>query len=397
MKRIIPIVVIFLIGGVSWYFWSASSKYESTDDAQVDGHVNAISARVSGYVTKVYVQDHQMVKVGDPLAEIDPKDYQVSAANAEAALADAQASLVSSRLNVPITTATTGSQLKFARLGKEDATAGLRAAQRQLDGIRANRESAAARLREAEANARKADLDEKRYKQLADRDNVPRQQYEQARETAAAMRAEVEAQKASLAGADQSIISAQAAVEQSRARLSQTDANIESALTSTDQVAAQRARVASAEAQIKQRQAQLEQARLNLSYTVIKAPISGVIGKKTVEEGQNVSPGQQLLAIVPIDDIWVTANFKETQLARMKPGQKVEIDVDAYEKKYHGTVERIAAATGAKYSLIPPENATGNYVKVVQRVPVRIKLDSNQDSERRLQIGLSVIPKVYVQ
>jgi membrane fusion protein (multidrug efflux system) len=192
------------------------------------------------------------------------------------------------------------------------------------------------------------------------------------------------------------VTSAEASVQQARARLAQTDSNIESALTGTDQVAAQKARVASAEALIRQRMAQIDQAKLNLSYTKIFAPAAGIVGKKTVEDGQNVSPGQQLLAVVPQDDIWVTANFKETQLARMKPGQRVELAVDAYHKTYSGSVERIAAATGARYSLIPPENATGNYVKVVQRVPVRIRLDPNQDPAHQLQIGLSVVPKVFI-
>jgi membrane fusion protein (multidrug efflux system) len=397
MKRLIPLAVIILLGFAGWYFWSAASHYESTDDAQVDGHVNAISARINGYVTKVHVFEPQAVKVGDILVEIDDKDYQVSLANAEAALADAQANVVSTRLNVPITSVTTSSTLKFVRLSKQDATAGLQAAQRQLSGAKANRDSAAERIKEAEANARKADLDEIRYKQLLAHDNVARQVYEQARETALANRAEVASQRAALKAADEAVVSAEANVQQSQARLAQTDANIESAMTANEQVAAQRARVVSAEAQVRERQSQLDQARLNLSYTKIYAPISGFVGKKTVEEAQNISPGQQLMAIVPVDDIWITANFKETQLARMKPGQRVDIFVDAYNKTYQGTVELIGAATGAKYSLIPPENATGNYVKVVQRVPVRIKLEPNQDGEHRLRVGLSVVPKVYVQ
>jgi membrane fusion protein (multidrug efflux system) len=397
MKRLIPLAVIIFLGIVGWYFWSAASRYESTDDAQIDGHIDAISARISGYVSRVHVFEPQAVKAGDLLAEIDDRDYQVSLANAEAALADAQANVLSTRLNVPITSVTTGSALKFVKLGKQDATAGLQAAQRQLAVARANRDSASERIKEAEANARKSDLDEARYKRLLDHDNVARQVYEQARETALANRAEVDSQRAALKAADEAVVSAQANVQQNEARLAQTDANIESAMTASDQVAAQRARVVSAQAQVKERQAQLDQARLNLSYTKIYAPISGIVGKKTVEDAQNVSPGQQLMAIVPLDDIWVTANFKETQLARMKPGQRADVFVDAYNMTYRGTVELIGAATGAKYSLIPPENATGNYVKVVQRVPVRIRLEPDQDREHRLHIGISVVPKVYVR
>jgi membrane fusion protein (multidrug efflux system) len=397
MKRLIPLAVIILLGFAGWYFWSAASRYESTDDAQVDGHINAISSRIGGYVSKVHVFEPQTVKAGDLLAEIDDRDYQVSLANAEAALADAQANVVSTRLNVPIVSATTGSTLKFVKLSKRDATAGLMAAQRQLAVASANRDSASERIREAEANARKADLDEARYRQLLEHDNVARQVYEQARETAAANRAEVDSQRAALKAADEAITSAEANVEQNQARLAQTDANIESAMTAGEQVAAQKARVDSAEAQVRERRTQLDQARLNVSYTRLYAPIAGIVGKKTVEEGQNVSPGQQLMAIVPADDIWVTANFKETQLARMKPGQRVDVLVDAYNRTYRGVVELIGGATGAKYSLIPPENATGNYVKVVQRVPVRIKLEPDQDKEHRLHPGLSVVPKVYVQ
>ncbi len=397
MKRLIPLAVIILLGFVGWYFWSAASQYESTDDAQIDGHINAISSRISGYVAKVHVFEPQQVKAGDLLVEIDDKDYQVALANAEAALADAKANVVSTRWNVPITAATTGSNLKFVTLGKQDASAGLQAAQRQLAGARANRESAAERIKEAEANARKAELDEVRYRKLLEHDNVARQVYEQARETALAMRAEVEAQKAALRAADEAVVTAEAGVQQTQVRLAQTDANIESAMTGNEQVASQKARVTSAEAQVKERIAQIDQARLNVSYTKIYAPVSGIIGKKTVEQAQNVSPGQQLMAIVPVDDIWVTANFKETQLGRMKPGQRVDLRVDAYDRVYKGTVELIGAATGAKYSLIPPENATGNYVKVVQRVPVRIKLEPDQDKERRLRVGLSVVPRVWVQ
>jgi membrane fusion protein (multidrug efflux system) len=388
------ILLALAYGGYS--AWKYFGAYESTDDAQIDGHINAISARINGYVADVLVEDQQYVKAGDVLIRIDPKDFAVALAKAEADLADAEAAFESSRTDVPITSTTTSSQLRTARSGRLDADAALLGAQRQLSAAQARLDTAQARVREAEATYKKSADDVARYKMLVDKDEIPKQQYDTAVSTADSAKATVDARHASVAEAEQNIRVAQSSVEQANARIAQADASIQSAMTAPQQVAISRARAKSAEAQVAQKRALVEQARLNLSYCTIAAPVSGIVGKKTAEVGTNISPGQQLMAVVPLDDIWVTANFKETQLRMMKSGQRVTFTVDAYDRDYKGKVTGIGGASGSRLSLLPPENATGNYVKVVQRLPVRIDIDPNQNDDRRLRPGMSVDPKVYV-
>jgi len=363
----------------------------------VDGHFNAISARINGQVTDVLVEDEQVVKQGDVLVKIDPRDYQVAVEKAQADLADAQAGLVSSRTDVPITSTNTSSTLESAQSGRVDATAGLLGAQKQLDAAGARLDTAEAQVREAEANLKKAADDEQRYKLLVAKEEISQQIYDQAVQTTAADKATVNARKAAVNEAQQNVKVAQAGVEQAQAKIKQAEATVKSALTWPEQMTVIRARAKSAEAKVAQAQAALDQARLNLSYCTITAPVSGVASKKTVETGQNLSPGQQLMVVVPLDDIWITANFKETQLKKMKVGQKVKFSVDAFGREYQGQVTGFAGASGSRLSLLPPENATGNYVKVVQRVPVRIDLDRGQNDDHRLRPGLSVDPKVYVE
>jgi membrane fusion protein, multidrug efflux system len=389
------IILLGLLIG-AYFEWRHLGTFESTDDAQVDGHINAISARISGHVTEVRVEDEKLVQAGDVVARIDPRDYEVAVAKAEADLADAQAAYESSRINVPITSTTTSSQLAATRSARADAAAGALGAARQLNAAGARLESARAQVLEAEANYQKASDDVARYKALVDRDEIPRQVYDTAVSAAAAAKATVDARKASVAEAEQNINVATAAVEQANQRITQAEANVQSALTAPQQVAVTESRVKSALAEIAQRRALLDQAKLNLSYTTIVAPVTGIVGKKTVEVGQNISPGQQLMAIVPLDDIWVTANFKETQLRKMKPGQAVHFSVDAYSREYTGRLTGVAGASGSKFSLLPPENATGNYVKVVQRIPVRIDIDPGQNNDRLLRPGMSADPRVYV-
>ncbi len=268
---------------------------------------------------------------------------------------------------------------------------------RQLTAAEARLDSAQAQVREAEANYKKAADDVTRYKLLVDKNEIPRQQYETAVSAAAAAQATVDSRKASVREAEDDIQVAQSAVEQANQRIPQADASIESAMTAPKQVAVSEARAKSALAQVAQKKALVEQAKLNLSYCTIVAPVAGIVGKKTVEVGQNISPGQQLMALVPLDDIWVTANFKETQLSQMKPGQNARIAVDANGREYSGKVVAIGGASGSRFSVLPPENATGNYVKVVQRIPVRINLDAGQNDDHRLRPGMSVDPKVYVE
>jgi membrane fusion protein (multidrug efflux system) len=398
LGRILVLVLIVAVVAVSgFYLWRFFNTYETTDDAQVDGHIDAVSSRISGNVISVLAEDEQYVKAGDLLVRIDPRDYEVSLAKAEADLAEAEAALETSRIDIPITSINTSSQLKNATSGRGDATAFLRGAERQLNAAQARQESARAQVREAEANLTKARDDERRYKLLVDKDEIPRQQYDTAVSAAQAAQATLDARKAAVGEADQNIVVAQSVVDQARQRITQADASIESAMTAPKQVAASETRAKSAQAQVAQRKALVEQAKLNLSYCTVVAPVTGIVGKKTVEIGENVSPGQQLMAVVPLDDVWVIANFKETQLSRMKHGQRVRLTVDAYDKEYRGKVEEIGGASGSRFSLLPPENATGNYVKVVQRVPVRINLDPGQNDDHRLRPGLSVDPKVYVE
>ena len=394
----------FLVGGVllvalaagAYGLWKYFGTYESTDDAQIDGHVDAISARVTGHVSDVLVEDAQVVKAGDVLVKIDPRDYQLGVAQAEANLADAEAVLRSSRTNIPIVSTNTASNLETARASRANADAGLAAARRQLDAAQAALETAQAQVLEAQAIHKKDTDDAERYRLLVVKDELPKQQYDQTVQTVAADKATVDARMASVNQARHNVAAAQAAVEEAQSRIPQAEASIQSAMTRPQQVAQSQHNARSAEAKVKQQQAVLEQAKLNLSYTIIPAPYTGIVGKKTVEIGENVSPGQSLMSVVPLEDIWVTANFKETQLKKMRPGQKVVFSVDAYDREYHGHITGVGGATGSRFSLIPPENATGNFVKVVQRIPVRIDLDPGENKDHLLRVGMSAEPKVYL-
>jgi membrane fusion protein, multidrug efflux system len=394
---LIAALVVVVLAVAGFFVWRYLNTYETTDDAQVDGHIDAISARISGNVVDVLAEDEQIVKAGDVLVRFDPRDYEAALAKAEADLADAEAALETSRIDIPITSTNTSSQLKSATSGRADATAFHRGTEDQLNAAKARQETAAAQVREAQANLTKANDDVRRYKLLVDKDEIPRQTYDTAVDTAAAAQATLDARKSAVGEAEQNVVAAQSAVDSAKQRISQADASVESAMTAPQQVEVSESRAKSALAQVAQRKALVEQARLNLSYCTIVAPATGIVGKKTVELGENVVPGEQLMAVVPLEDVWIIANFKETQLSRMKPGQRVKFTVDAYSKEYQGRVQEIGGASGSRFSLLPPENATGNYVKVVQRVPVRINLDPGQNSDHRLRPGLSVDPKVYVQ
>jgi membrane fusion protein, multidrug efflux system len=370
---------------VAFLLYLHFAAWESTDDAQVDGYIYPVSSRITGYVTRVTVDDNQYVQAGTVLAQLDPKDYEVAVANAKATLANDQASAAALAINVPITSVNTSSNLSSAQADVENFKAGLIAAQRQFDAAQAS-------LRQAEANDLKAQDDVIRYKPLAAKDEIPQQVYTQAVDSEKATAAAVEAARASAGAAGQ-------AVMQARARVAQALAQLQSAQTRPQQISAQRSRAQAAEAQTQRAAAILEQAQLNLQYTTIVAPVSGIVGERSVQPGQNVAPGQQLMTVVPLDsqNIWVTADFKETQLKSMRPGQPSTISVDAYGRTYNGRVFNIAGATGARYSLLPPENATGNYVKVVQRIPVKILFDKGQDPKHLLRPGMSVEAAVKVK
>jgi membrane fusion protein (multidrug efflux system) len=381
---IIAVAAVLLGAG---YFIRDAFVYEGTDDAQVEGHIMPLSARINGQVLEVPVIEGQIVHAGDILVTIDSQGYKIAVDQAQATLADALASASSSHLNVPITSVAASSNLDSANTAVSNSEAG-------VNGARQNFEGAKADLVRVEANAAKSDADLVRYGALVAKQDVSRQQYDQAVAAAAANRAAVHSAEAAVQGAGQ-------AVRQAEGKLLQANADLRNAQTAPLQVSQIRAKALAADAQVEQRRAQVDQAGLSLSYTVIRAPATGIIGKKTVEVGQNVGIGQELLTVVPLEDIWVTANFKETQLAHMQPGQPVEIKIDAYGRAWKGRVTNLGGGTGSVFSLLPPENATGNYVKVVQRVPVRIDFDrvpgQTFNAEGLLKPGLSVEPDVRVR
>jgi membrane fusion protein (multidrug efflux system) len=375
------VVLVLAAAGIWWH----STYSEDTDDAQVNGHLIQVSSRIAGQVLRVYVDENQVVKAGDTIAELDPADYKVAVENAEAALASAQANAAAANVNVPITTVNTGSNLSSAGADLTGAHAAVEQAERQL-------EAAHARVAQAEANSIKAQADLTRYRPLVEKDVISKQQFDAA--VAAA-----DADKAAVADAHATEQAAADGVRVARQREMQSQAMLKYAQTGPQQVAAQSARAKQALAQVAQAQAQLDQAKLNLGYTKIVAPTAGIITRKSVEINQNVASGQNLLTLVSLEGLWVTANFKETQLKHMAAGQSVEIEVDSTGKTYHGKVTQIGGATGSVLSLFPPENATGNYVKVVQRIPVRVDFTdlASEDPNHLLRPGLSVEPKVRVK
>src|SRR5579872_5039624 len=388
--------VVVVVGAAIW-FWITGGR-ESTDDAQMDAHVTQVSARVGGTITKVSVDDNQLVEAGAVLVELDPRDYQVAADKARAELADAEAAAQAAQSNVPITSTTAASNVATARGGVAQAESTVAAAEKEVEASRARLSSAQARQREADANAAKAARDSERLRGLLAKDEVSQQQFDAASAAAVAMKAAADSAKAQVTEADAGIRVAESKLAQARAGQEQAHAELQTAQTAPQQVAAIKARAASAEAHVQQARANLAQAELNLQYTTVKAPVRGIVSKKSINEGQVMQAGQPLLAIVQIDDVWVTANFKETQLREMRAGQRAKVDVDAYGgRTYNGKVDSIAGATGSRFSLLPPENATGNYVKVVQRVPVKIVLDPGQDPEHLLRPGLSVTPTVFLK
>jgi len=398
-KRIriaIGAVLIVLIGTTVW-LWATAGR-ETTDDAQVDAHVTPIATRVGGMVVEVPVKENQQVEAGTVLVVIDPRDYQVALDKARAELATAEADAAAARVNVPITSTAAASNVSTARGGVEQAQAGIEGAQRAVEAATARVATAQAREREAEANAVKTAKDVERFKMLLSKDEISQQQYDAAVAAADASRAAADSARAQVQEAQAGISVAQSQLTQARAGSTQATAQLQTAQSGPQEITAQRARAASADAKVLQQRAAVQQAELNVQYTTIKATLKGIVSKKTVEPGQIVQPGQPLMTLIPLEDVWVTANFKETQLESMRPGQPAVIEVDAYGgRDFKGHVESLAAATGSRFSLLPPENATGNFVKVVQRVPVRIVIDEKQDAQQLLRPGMSVTAKVYTK
>jgi membrane fusion protein, multidrug efflux system len=376
----IAILVLIVVG---FFVYRYLTSYEDTDDAQIDGHINSVSARISGHVLKLDVADNQYVAAGQVLVEIDPADYQVAYNRAKADFDEAEAAAEAAGVTVPITSVNTSSQVSSTLADVNSARAGIQAAKQQY-------QAAEAQLRAAEADSTKAQQDLARYKMLVAKQEISEQQYDEAYAAAAASAATVQGAKATAQAAQQQ-------VTQAEGRLTQAEANYQYASTAPRQMRVTRARASQALAVAQQKKAALDQASLNLEYTRVRAPIDGIVSNRTVEVGQNVSPGQQLMNVINLSDIWITANFKETQLADMRVGQPVTIHVDANGRSYNGKVNSIAGASGARFSLLPPENATGNYVKVVQRIPVKIVLDPDQNKDHALRPGMSVEPKVWLR
>jgi membrane fusion protein (multidrug efflux system) len=397
MKKRLPLIGLIvgvLVVVVAVWLWATAGR-ESTDDAQVDAHVTPVAARVGGTVARVPVSDNQQVDAGAILVELDRRDYEIALERARADLADARAGATAAAANVPITSTTSAGNVATAQGGVQEAQAGVSEAIQSAEAARARLVTARARLREQEANATRAARDVERLKGLLAKDEISQQQFDTAVAAADASRAAADSARSQVQEAELAINVAESRVAASKAGQQRASAELRTAETGPQQVTATRARAEAAQARVKQAEAAVKQAELNLEYAVVKAPVKGIVSRKSVEPGQVVQPGQPLMAIIPLDQVWITANFKETQLSEMRPGQPVTIKVDAYGgRKFKGHIESVAAATGSRFSLLPPENATGNFVKVVQRVPVKIVLEQGQDPEHLLRPGMSVTPTV---
>ncbi|HXT28151.1 MAG TPA: HlyD family secretion protein [Vicinamibacterales bacterium] len=397
-KRVMAAIAAVVVLAVVLVFWLRSRGHEATDDAQVDGRITQIAAKVGGPVLKVNVDNNNAIGAGTVLVQIDPRDYEVAVEKAKAELADAQANAAAATTNVPISRIETTAGVNTASGGVQQAEAGVTGAEREIQVAQANVVSAQARQREKEAAATKAARDVERFRGLVQKDEISQQQFDAAVAAADAARASADAAKSEVIAAQGSITVAEQRAQQARGAAAQARAGLATAQTAPQQLQVTQARAAAAQARVAQAQAALKQAQLNLEYTAIKAPGAGIVSRKAVEPGQIVQPGQPLMAIVDLEKIWITANFKETQLKSMRPGQKATVEVDALGgREFEGHIDSIAAATGAKFSLLPPENATGNFVKVVQRIPVKIYLEAGQDPDHRLRPGMSVTPTVYVR
>jgi membrane fusion protein (multidrug efflux system) len=380
-------VVLAAIVGLFIYFHNR----ETTDDAQVDGHITPMASKVYGRVQQVLVDDNQAVKAGQVLVKIDPRDYQAALDQAKAALALAESEARSAGVDVPKTREDVAS-------GNSNADAQLTGAQADIAKAQATYEQsqtadlayAQANVEKSQANAELAKADLARYLPLMEKGEISKQQYDAAKANADASASALQADLQKQAQAQRNVAVAKAQLDAAKARADQARAGVASARADVKQVSMKAADAQAKLAKVEQARAQLEAAQLNLSYTEITAPVDGLATHKQVEPGQIVQAGQGLLVVVPLQNVWVTANFKETQLKNMKPGQKAEVKVDTYGKTFSGRVDSIAGATGSVLSLLPPENATGNYVKVVQRIPVKIVLDPIPSEKAVLRPGMNV-------
>jgi len=381
--------VVLAIAAVALFLYFHNR--ESTDDAQVDGHITPIASKIYGRVSKVLIDDNQSVKTGQGLIEIDEADYQAAVDQAEAALALAESEARSAGVDVPRTSETSQSSISSADAQLAGAQADFVRAQATYDQAQtADLAVAEANVAKSRANAQLAQADLARFTPLVQKDEISKQQYDAAKANADATTSALVADEQRLAQAKRNIDITRAQLEAAKARVEQAQAGVHSAKADEKRVAMRSADAQAKLASVDRARAALEAAKLNLSYCHIVAPVDGVATHKSVEPGQIVQAGQGLLVVVPLQNVWVTANFKETQLRYMKPGQKAYVKVDTYGKTFSGHVDSLAGATGAVLSLLPPENATGNYVKVVQRIPVKILLDPNSSDKVVLRPGMNV-------
>jgi membrane fusion protein, multidrug efflux system len=380
---VIFFIVLAVLATAGTFYWLHVRQFETTDDAQVEAHLNAVSSRVEGTIARVYVENNQLVKANDPLVDLDTNDFQVALDAAEAQLAQARSMVFAQQPNVPLTQALNSTNISGSEADLVDAQAALSAAERDL-------ESAKFKLVQAQANSEKAQSDLQRYQTLIAKEEVSKQEFDAVSSTAKAQAAAVAAAQSTVEADAQIVNQKRALISESQSRLAQYRR------TAPQQLAVRRAAVASEEASAKTASVQVEKAKLNLSYTKITAPVAGIVMKRSAEVGTHVAAGQQLMMIAQIDDVWVTANFKETQLGNLRPKRRAVLHVDALNRDFRGYVENVGGATGAVTSVLPPENATGNFVKVVQRIPVRIRFDKNQAGLERLRPGMSVEPEVRV-
>lgn len=378
----VGVLVILAVAGVFWYLHSQT--YEDTDDAQIDGHIAPISARIAGTVTAVYVQDNDRVQVGRPLVDLDTRTQMANLEQSRAQLSQATAQLAAQQPNVPITR-----NNSKADVSSDDAQ--LAIAEATVSAAQSDRDQSAAKLADAQAQAARDQLQLQRYKSLYEKREASREDYEKYVATAASSDANVAASHAAL-------LSAAKVVEQRKAQLAaqrtKRDQDIENA---PQQLAIRQADIKTQRANADSAKAALDKAQLDLSFTRIVAPVSGIVTQRVAEIGTHVAEGAQMLMIVQSDDIWVTANFKETQLRKMRVNQSVRIHVDALDRDFDGYIESMPAITGSRSSVLPPENATGNYVKVVQRLPLRIRFKPGQDGLDWLRLGMSTEPRVFVR
>jgi len=379
--------VLVLVAGLFIYYFNR----ESTDDAQVDGHITAVSAKVYGRVAEVLVNDNEAVKAGQPLVKLDARDYQAALNQAQAQLALAESEAQAAGVDVPRTRENTASGTSNADAQLSGAQAEAMRAEVAFDQAKTSDLAwAQANVDKSKANALLAQADLARFKPLMEKDEISKQQYDAAKANADATASALKADQEKFVQAQRNVEISKAQLEAAKARVQQAQAGVAAAKADTKQVAIKQADASGKIAKVQQARAAVEAAQLNLEYATVTAPVDGVVTHKQVEIGQVVQQGQGLLVVVPLHDVWVTANFKETQLKKMKAGQKAEVKVDTYGKTFSGHVDSIAGATGAVLSLLPPENATGNYVKVVQRIPVKIVLDPIPQEKAVLRPGMNV-------